>query len=48
MHAYAEKAMREASDGTTWTEPDDDFEAAVHAAVDLAYTTTGCAGPGTS
>ena len=38
MHAYAEKAMREASDGTTWTEPDADFEAAVHAAVDLAYT----------
>ena len=22
MHAYAEKAMREASDGTTWTSPD--------------------------
>ena len=37
MHAYAEKAMREASDGTTWTEPDPGFEAAVHAAVDLAY-----------
>jgi (1->4)-alpha-D-glucan 1-alpha-D-glucosylmutase len=37
MHAYAEKAMREASDGTTWTEPDAAFEAAVHAAVDLAY-----------
>ncbi|HSU36454.1 MAG TPA: malto-oligosyltrehalose synthase [Propionibacteriaceae bacterium] len=40
IHAYAEKAMREASDGTTWTEPDADFEAAVHAAVDLAYTDT--------
>ncbi len=37
LHAYAEKAMREASDGTTWTAPDEDFEAAVHAAVDLAY-----------
>jgi (1->4)-alpha-D-glucan 1-alpha-D-glucosylmutase len=37
MHAYAEKAMREASDGTTWTDPDEAFEAAVHAAVDLAY-----------
>jgi (1->4)-alpha-D-glucan 1-alpha-D-glucosylmutase len=37
MHAYAEKAMREASDGTTWTEPDLGFEAAVHEAVDLAY-----------
>ena len=37
MHAYAEKAMREAADGTTWTAPDADFEAAVHAAVDRAY-----------
>ena len=37
MHAYAEKAMREAADGTTWTEPDAAFEAAVHAAVDRAY-----------
>ena len=37
MHAYAEKAMREAADGTTWTDPDTDFEAAVHAAVDHAY-----------
>ncbi len=37
MHAYAEKAMREASDGTTWTVPDEPFERAVHAAVDLAY-----------
>jgi (1->4)-alpha-D-glucan 1-alpha-D-glucosylmutase len=37
MHAYAEKAMREAADGTTWTEPDADFEGAVHAAVDAAY-----------
>ena len=37
LHAYAEKAMREASDGTTWTEPDEDFEASVHALVDAAY-----------
>jgi (1->4)-alpha-D-glucan 1-alpha-D-glucosylmutase len=37
MHAYAEKAMREASDGTTWTAPDPSFEATVHEAVDLAY-----------
>jgi (1->4)-alpha-D-glucan 1-alpha-D-glucosylmutase len=37
MHAYAEKAMREAADGTTWTDPDAGFEASVHAAVDLAY-----------
>ena len=37
MHAYAEKAMREASDGTTWTAPDASYEAAVHQAVDTAY-----------
>jgi (1->4)-alpha-D-glucan 1-alpha-D-glucosylmutase len=37
MHAYAEKAMREASDDTTWTAPDDSYEAAVHEAVDIAY-----------
>jgi (1->4)-alpha-D-glucan 1-alpha-D-glucosylmutase len=37
MHAYAEKAMREASDDTTWTTPDESYEAAVHEAVDVAY-----------
>ena len=37
MHAYVEKAMREASDGTTWTEPDEAYEASVHALVDAAY-----------
>ena len=37
MHAYAEKAMREASDGTTWTAPDTSFETVVHEAVDAAY-----------
>jgi (1->4)-alpha-D-glucan 1-alpha-D-glucosylmutase len=37
MHAYAEKAMREASDGTTWTAPDSGYETAVHEAVDAAY-----------
>jgi (1->4)-alpha-D-glucan 1-alpha-D-glucosylmutase len=37
LHGYAEKAMREAGDRTTWTEPDEDFEAAVHAAVDAAH-----------
>ena len=37
VHAYAEKAMREASDGTTWTAPDAAFEKAVHDAVDAAY-----------
>ena len=37
MHAYAEKAMREAATSTTWTSPDEAFEAAVHAVVDAAY-----------
>lgn len=37
MQAYAEKAMREAADGTTWIHPDTDFEKAVHSAVDRAY-----------
>jgi (1->4)-alpha-D-glucan 1-alpha-D-glucosylmutase len=37
VHAYAEKAMREASDGTTWTAPDAAFEKAVHEAVQSAY-----------
>jgi (1->4)-alpha-D-glucan 1-alpha-D-glucosylmutase len=37
LHGYAEKAMREAGDRTTWTEPDVTYEAAVHAAVDAAF-----------
>ncbi len=37
MHAYAEKAMREAATSTTWTAPDERFESAVHALVDAAY-----------
>jgi (1->4)-alpha-D-glucan 1-alpha-D-glucosylmutase len=37
LHGYAEKAMREAGDRTTWTEPDAAYEGAVHAAVDAAY-----------
>jgi malto-oligosyltrehalose trehalohydrolase len=37
LHAYAEKAMREAGDRTTWTEPDAGYESAVHAAVDAAF-----------
>jgi len=37
FHAYAEKAMREAADGTGWVDRDEEFEAAVHAAVDTAY-----------
>lgn len=37
MHAYAEKAMREAARGTGWIDPEPDFEDTVHAAVDSAY-----------
>lgn len=37
LHAYAEKAMREAGDHTTWTETDSRYEAGVHAAVDALY-----------
>jgi len=37
LHAYAEKAMREAGDRTLWTEPNADYEAAVHAMVDAAF-----------
>jgi (1->4)-alpha-D-glucan 1-alpha-D-glucosylmutase len=45
MHAYAEKAMREASDGTTWTAPDASYEATVHEAVDAAYDDPRLRGP---
>ncbi|ROP74265.1 malto-oligosyltrehalose synthase [Curtobacterium sp. PhB115] len=37
LHAYAEKASREAGDSTTWTEPDQDFERRMHALVDAAF-----------
>ena len=37
LHAYAEKAMREAGDRTLWTEPNADYEAAVHGLVDAAF-----------
>jgi (1->4)-alpha-D-glucan 1-alpha-D-glucosylmutase len=37
LHGYAEKAMREAGDRTTWTAPDESYEAAVHTAVDAAF-----------
>ncbi|HWJ83586.1 MAG TPA: malto-oligosyltrehalose synthase [Nocardioides sp.] len=37
LHAYAEKAMREAGDRTAWTDPDTSYEKAVHALVDAAY-----------
>ena len=37
MHAYAEKAMREAATSTTWTRPDTAFESSVYELVDAAY-----------
>ncbi|MDP9116789.1 MAG: malto-oligosyltrehalose synthase, partial [Actinomycetota bacterium] len=37
MHAYVEKAMREAAVATTWLDPNPRFESTVHAAVDAAY-----------
>jgi (1->4)-alpha-D-glucan 1-alpha-D-glucosylmutase len=37
LHGYAEKAMREAATSTTWSDPDELFEAAVHAVIDRAY-----------
>lgn len=37
LHAYAEKAAREAGDSTTWTAPDEDFERRMHALVDAAF-----------
>lgn len=37
LHAYAEKAAREAGDSTTWTAPDTAFEARMHALVDAVF-----------
>ncbi|PPH23043.1 malto-oligosyltrehalose synthase [Rathayibacter sp. AY1C4] len=37
LHAYAEKASREADDSTHWTAPDEQFEKRMHAAIDAAY-----------
>jgi (1->4)-alpha-D-glucan 1-alpha-D-glucosylmutase len=37
LHGYAEKAMREAGDSTTWIEPDEEYEASVHRVVDAAF-----------
>jgi (1->4)-alpha-D-glucan 1-alpha-D-glucosylmutase len=34
LHAYAEKAIREAATHTTWNDPDVEFEASVHAWID--------------
>ncbi|MFE6253725.1 malto-oligosyltrehalose synthase [Agromyces sp. NPDC057865] len=37
LHAYAEKAAREAGNSTTWYEPDAAFEARMHALVDAVF-----------
>ena len=37
LHAYAEKAAREAATSTTWDNPDGAFETAMHAVVDAMY-----------
>ncbi len=37
LHAYAEKAAREAGDSTTWTAPSEDFEQRMHALIDSAF-----------
>ena len=40
LHAYVEKASREAGDSTTWTAPNEDFEKRMHALVDAAFDDT--------
>jgi (1->4)-alpha-D-glucan 1-alpha-D-glucosylmutase len=37
VHAYAEKAIREAALHTTWNDPDDRFEGAVHSWLDAIF-----------
>ena len=37
IHAYAEKAMREAGVHTDWMDPDEEFEDSVHGSLDAAY-----------
>ncbi|MFP7759982.1 malto-oligosyltrehalose synthase [Marisediminicola sp. LYQ85] len=37
LHAYAEKASREAGDSTAWTAPAEDFETRMHALIDSAF-----------
>ena len=37
LHAYAEKAAREAGNSTRWTAPREEFEARVHALIDSAF-----------
>lgn len=44
LHAYAEKAAREAGNSTTWTAPDERFEAQMHALIDAAFDNTAVVG----
>lgn len=37
LHAYAEKASREAGEATGWLEPDEEFERRMHAVIDAAF-----------
>ncbi|MFJ6678354.1 malto-oligosyltrehalose synthase [Microbacterium sp. NPDC091382] len=37
LHAYAEKASREAGNSTTWSDPDEAFEEKMHRLVDAAF-----------
>ncbi len=37
LHAYAEKAAREAGNSTGWAAPDEQFEARMHALIDSAF-----------
>jgi (1->4)-alpha-D-glucan 1-alpha-D-glucosylmutase len=37
LHAYAEKAAREAGTSTTWADPDESFEQRMHALVDAVF-----------
>lgn len=38
LHDYMTKAIREAATGTSWSSPNEGYEAAVHDTVDLAYS----------
>jgi (1->4)-alpha-D-glucan 1-alpha-D-glucosylmutase len=44
LHAYAEKASREAETSTAWTAPDETYEAAMHAVVDASFDDPGVRG----
>jgi (1->4)-alpha-D-glucan 1-alpha-D-glucosylmutase len=37
LHAYAEKASREAGDSTSWASPNEEFETRMHALIDSAF-----------